>query len=82
MESNTKLFLEDLRYKHEASQRGTMELIKHYAVKGNDPLILKISGRKEVISDMINSLKYAGLLTEHEAKEQAKLFDVEIRAEI
>ena len=78
MNEKTKAFLSELKSVYERSQQGTKGLIDMYGQGDKDPLNLKISARKEVIGDVLDSLVKVGLLTAKEAVEQAELFDVEI----
>ena len=78
MNEKTKAFLSELKSVYERSQEGTKGLIDMYGQGDKDPLNLKISARKEVIGDVLDSLVKVGLLTEKEALEQAETFDVEI----
>ena len=78
MDAKKEKFLLDLKETYERSQEGTKGLIDMYGQGDKDPLNLKISARKEVIGDVLDSLAKVGLLTEKEALEQAESFDVEI----
>ena len=78
MDAKMKAFLSDLKPVYERSQEGTLGLIEMYGQGDKDPLNMKISARKEVIGDVLDSLVKVGLLTEKEALEQAESFDVEI----
>lgn len=78
MDIKTKDFLSDLKRSYEMSQEATLGLIEMYGVGDKDPLNMKISARKEVIGDVLDSLSKARLITKEEAVEQAELFDVEI----
>lgn len=75
MDEKTKSFLSRLKWTYEMSQEATKELID-----GNemDPLNLKISARKEVVSDVLESLRVVELITDKEALEWAELFEVEL----
>ena len=78
MNEKTKAFLSELKSVYERSQERTKGLIDMYGQGDKDSLNLKISARKEVIGDVLDSLVKVGLLTEKEAIEQAETFDVEI----
>lgn len=78
MDAKTKDFLSDLKETYKMSQEGTKGLIDMYGIGDKDPLNMKISARKEVIGDVLDSLVKVGLLTEKEALEQAETFGVEI----
>lgn len=78
MDEKTKAFLSDLKETYEMSQEVTKGLIQPGVT---DSLWMKISARKEVIGDVLETLKFVGMLTEKEAVEQAELFDVEIDVE-
>ena len=75
MDEKTKAFLSDLKETYEMSQEVTKGLIQPGVT---DSLWMKISARKEVIGDVLDSLVKVGLSTEKEALEQAETFDVEI----
>lgn len=73
-----KDFLSDLKRTYEMSQEATVGLIEMFGMGDKDPLNMKISARKEVIGDVLDSLVKVGLITDKEAIEQAESFDVEI----
>lgn len=81
MDAKTKSFLSLLERIYESSQEVTKGVIDLHGMEDKDPLNMKISARKEVIGDVLESLEFVGMLTEKEAVEQAELFDVEIDVE-
>ena len=81
MDEKTKKFLSLLKQIYESSQEATLDLIEMYGTGNKDPLHHKIYARREVIEDVLETLKFVGMLTEKEAVEQAELFDVEIDVE-
>ena len=78
MDEKTEKFLFHLKRRYESSQEGTKGLIEMHGMGDKDPLNMKISARKEVIGDVLESLEFVGMISDSESLEWAESFDVEI----
>lgn len=78
MDEKTEKFLSHLKRRYESSQEGTKGLIEMHGMGDKDPLSMKISARKEVIGDVLESLEFVGMISDSESLEWAESFDVEI----
>lgn len=78
MDEKTEKFLSHLKRRYESSQEGTKGLIEMHGMGDKDPLNMKISARKEVIGDVLESLEFVGMISDSESLEWAESFDVEI----
>ena len=78
MDAKTKAFLSDLKRTYERSQEATLDLIEMYGTGNKNPLHHKIYARREVIEDVLKTLKFVGMISDSESLEWAESFDVEI----